>query len=69
MAKKKKKPYLLRLPSSLFIELKIWAKQELRSINRQIEIILIEAVKRDMEGDKKTSQHEDTYKESGEVNS
>ena len=43
---KERKPLLLRIPSNLFEELKVWARQELRSINRQIEFILREAVSR-----------------------
>jgi hypothetical protein len=54
-----KKTFLLRLPKGLFIELKAWSKQELRSINRQIEFILLEAVKRKMKDENMTVQQKD----------
>ena len=41
-----RKPFLLRLPPDLFDELNRWAKDELRSLNAQIEFILREAVRR-----------------------
>lgn len=41
-----RKPFLLRLPPDLFEELNRWAKDELRSLNAQIEFILREAVRR-----------------------
>ena len=41
-----RKPFLLRLPPDLFEELNRWAKDELRSLNSQIEFILREAVRR-----------------------
>jgi len=42
---KDRKPILIRLPQGLFSELEDWAKQELRSISRQIEYILAEALR------------------------
>lgn len=41
-----RKPFLLRLPPDLFEELNRWAKDELRSLNAQIEFIVREAVRR-----------------------
>jgi hypothetical protein len=39
-----RKPYLLRIDSGLWQELETWAKDELRSVNAQIEYILRQAV-------------------------
>ena len=39
-----RKPYLLRIDPGLWAELEAWAKDELRSINGQIEYILRQAV-------------------------
>lgn len=41
-----RKPYLLRLPPDLLEELNRWARDELRSVNAQIEYLLREAVRR-----------------------
>jgi hypothetical protein len=41
-----RKPFLLRLPPELMEELRIWANQDLRSLNAHIEYLLREAVKR-----------------------
>ena len=41
-----RKPYLLRIPSDLLDELARWAKDDLRSLNGQIEFVLREAVRR-----------------------
>ena len=41
-----RKPYLLRIPSDLLDELARWAKDDLRSLNAQIEYLLREAVRR-----------------------
>ncbi len=41
-----RKPFLLRLPPELMDELNRWAKDELRSVNAQIEYLLREAVNR-----------------------
>ena len=40
-----KKPFLLRLPPDLMDELTRWARDELRSVNAQIEYVLREAVR------------------------
>lgn len=41
-----RKPFLLRVPDELLVELRAWAEQEMRSLNGQIEWILREALKR-----------------------
>ena len=41
-----RKPYLLRIPPELMDELNRWAKDDLRSLNGQIEYLLREAVRR-----------------------
>ena len=41
-----RKPYLLRLPAGLMDELNRWAKDELRSLNAQIEYVLRDALRR-----------------------
>jgi len=41
-----RKPYLLRIPSQLLDELARWAKDDLRSLNGQIEFVLREALRK-----------------------
>jgi hypothetical protein len=41
-----RKSFLLRLPSDLFEELSRWSRDELRSLNAQIEYVLRDAVRR-----------------------
>jgi hypothetical protein len=41
-----RKPFLLRIPPQLMEELRIWATQDLRSLNAQIEYLLREAIKK-----------------------
>ena len=41
---KQKKQLVLRLPNSLWQDIAIWAEEDLRSINSQIEYILKQAV-------------------------
>lgn len=41
-----KKAILLRIPPELWQELNLWAKDDLRSLNAQIEFVLRESVKR-----------------------
>ena len=41
-----RKPYLLRIPADLLDKLARWAKDDLRSLNDQIEFVLREAVRR-----------------------
>ena len=42
----KRKPFLLRLPRDLMDDLERWAKDELRSVNGQLEYLLRDAVRR-----------------------
>jgi hypothetical protein len=42
----KRKSFLLRIPPDLHRDLEIWAGDELRSINAQIEFLLREAVRK-----------------------
>ena len=44
LAMAERKPYLLRIDPGLWAELEVWAKDELRSVNGQIEYILRQAV-------------------------
>jgi hypothetical protein len=39
-----RKPFLLRIPPDLWADLEAWAKDELRSVNGQIEYLLRQAV-------------------------
>jgi hypothetical protein len=41
-----RKPFLLRIDPTLWAELEAWAKDELRSVNGQIEYLLRQAVQR-----------------------
>lgn len=41
-----RKPYLLRMPADLLDELARWAKDDLRSLNAQIEFVLREAIRK-----------------------
>ena len=43
-AKEERKPFLLRIPPDLWLELEKWAAAELRSVNGQIEYLLRQAV-------------------------
>lgn len=51
-----RKPFLLRIPPELMDELHRWAKDDLRSLNGQIEYLLREAVRKQR---KKSLAHED----------
>jgi len=56
-----KKSFLLRMPPDLWDELNRWAKDELRSVNGQIEFLLREATKRrrrDREEEKRKAKRE-----------
>jgi len=44
--KEERKPFLLRIPPDLWVELEKWAAEELRSVNGQIEYLLRQAVER-----------------------
>ncbi len=46
MAAGKKKAVLLRIPPELWEDLNVWARDELRSVNAQIEFALREALRR-----------------------
>ena len=52
-----KRAFLLRLPPDLWEELNRWAKDELRSVNAQIEYVLRNAVRR-RRGEEKDSSDE-----------
>lgn len=54
-----RKSFLLRLPPPLMDELNRWAKDELRSLNAQIEYILRNAVRRQRRNESKLAE-EDT---------
>jgi hypothetical protein len=54
-----RKPYLLRIPSDLWDELARWAKDDLRSLNAQIEYVLREAVRRRRGRDDQTGRRID----------
>jgi hypothetical protein len=41
-----RKPFLLRIDSDLWADLEAWAKDELRSVNGQIEYVLRQAVQK-----------------------
>ena len=41
-----RKPFLLRIDSQLWDELEMWARDELRSVNGQIEYLLRQAVQK-----------------------
>lgn len=56
-----RKPFLLRLPPDLMEDLQRWARDDLRSVNAQIEYLLREAVRqrrrrRDNESDTRPGQ-------------
>ena len=54
-SEEKKKQVPLRISDALFAELAIWAKDEFRSVNGQIEFLLTECVKwRKRKGNKGT---------------
>ena len=52
MEDKDKKQIPLRLSSSLWKELVVWAEDDFRSLNGQIEYLLTECVKRRKKGEK-----------------
>ena len=45
-AKEERKPFLLRIPPDLWVEVEKWAAGELRSVNGQIEYLLRQAVEK-----------------------
>jgi hypothetical protein len=44
--KEERKPFLLRIPPDLWVELEKWAAADLRSVNGQIEYLLRQAVEK-----------------------
>ena len=61
-----KKPFLLRLPPELWEELNRWARDELRSVNGQIEFLLRQAVvKRRGEEEQKRKEKREKRKKGG----
>ena len=67
MAKDSKKQIPLRLSSKLYEEIAIWAEDEFRSVNGQIEYLLTECVKsrRKSGGAPKTFEESEKDEESG----
>ena len=57
-----RKPFLLRIPTELMDELNRWAKDDLRSLNGQIEYLLREAVRKQR---KKSMADEDDSETTG----
>ncbi len=58
-----RKSFLLRISPALYEALESWAKQELRSVNGQVEYLLQEAVRkrnRKFAEDKETARDEDS---------
>jgi len=53
-----RKSFLVRLPPELLEELDRWAKDELRSVNGQIEYVLRDAVRKHRGPPRKTSSNE-----------
>lgn len=43
---RKRKPYLLRIPQELYDVYEVWAAEEFRSVNAQIEAVLVDAARR-----------------------
>ena len=57
-----RKPFLLRIPPELMDELNRWARDDLRSLNGQIEYLLREAVRKQL---RKSMAHEDHSETAG----
>ncbi len=62
-----KKPFLLRLPPELWEELNRWARDELRSVNGQLEFLLRQAVakRRGEEEEEKQKEKREKRKKRG----
>lgn len=56
--KKKKKSFVLRISPEMYTELEIWASQEFRSINGQLEYIINNALKARKKKEKKDAEPE-----------
>ena len=65
MAAGKKKAVLLRIPPELWDDLNVWARDELRSVNAQIEYALREALRRRKRSREKTGADMKKRGESG----
>lgn len=57
MKEKEKKQVPLRLSATLYEEIALWAEDDFRSINGQIEYLLTEAVKKLRKRDLKTEEN------------
>lgn len=55
-----RKSFLLRLPPELMEELNRWAKDELRSVNAQMEYLLREAIRRQRKHELPTESPDET---------
>ncbi len=64
----KKKSIILRIDTSLSDELNIWAKDELRSLNAQIEYILRDAVRKRKKSGGDATSNQSNSKKSNEAN-
>lgn len=51
-----RKPFLLRIAPDLWADLEVWARDELRSVNGQIEYILKQAVQKRKAGTQKAAE-------------
>ncbi len=54
----KRKAFLLRLPPDLLEEMNLWARDELRSLNAQIEYVLRDAARKQRRKRTDSSQEE-----------
>ena len=54
-----RKSFLLRLPQGLYDDLNRWAKDDLRSLNAQIEFLLREAVRKQRKRDKQDEDNKE----------
>jgi len=58
-------PFLLRIDPELWADLEAWAQDELRSVNRQIEYLLKQAVMK-RKGGQKEAKAAETHETTGE---
>lgn len=54
-----RKPFLLRMDPALWAELEMWARDELRSVNGQIEYLLRQAVQKRKGGQGQSGRSEE----------
>lgn len=59
MNEDKKKNLLLRIPHDLWEDLNVWSRDELRSVNAQIEYVLREAVRKRFGGKRESAESAD----------